>query len=327
MPTGLDATLGFALEEEYGVYKEPDTWIEAESFSPKLEKQYTQSRPLRGRPGVPIARHTETTRSVAGSISLEVPNQGFGAILNLLHGEEVEPEEVKEGAYLQTHPIGVTAPNGKSLTLQANKPTAAADQAFTYLGGKFTQAAFSCDTSAQLKCALDLIAADGEIEQELVEAEYPEAIKGRTFDEAEVEIGGEAIAEGLIIHSFNLVVPLPMKDGRFGLGQGGTQAEPIGFNDSMEPTLEFAAEFSNAELLEYYLEQEELAVTIKFVGEAIKETAKEEIQFVLPAGKFTGEDPEVGGPDLLDQTANFMVLDDIENPLVTVKYQSTDETL
>jgi Phage tail tube protein len=332
MGTGLDASLGFAVEDKYGEYKAPSDFIEVESIGLQRKPNYTQSRPLRRRPGIPVSRHKETTHFAEGPIALEIPNKGLGPILFMLHGEDEETAGPKKQgetiAYRQEHPIGVTAPNGKSLTIQANKPTIEQDEPFTYLGSKFTQVTFSCDTSAQLKMSLDTNAQTLVTNKSLTVASYPDPISSRLFDEAVVTIDGEAVtASDLIINSFNLVIPLPMKTGRHGLGRGGTQAEPIGFNDTMKPTLEFACEFTNLDLYNHHINEDEVPVSIAFVGPVIAGGFKEEIAFDIPVTKFIGEDPAVSGPDVVSQSASIEVYDSIEDPLVTIAYQSIDSAL
>lgn len=329
MPTGLNTSVGFAPETKYGEYAAPSDFIEVESFGIARKSDYLASRPLRGRPGIPAARHRETTRQAEGAVALEVPNKGLGPLLNLLHGETVTPAKQAETiAYKQVHKIGVTAPQGKSLTIQANKPTVEQDEPFTYTGAKITNATFSCDTSAQLKASFDVMARDALTSEELATPSYPDPIKSRDFTEAVVEIDGEAVTQlDLIIHSFNLTVPLPMKTGRYGLGQGALQLEPIGFNETMLPTIELACEFSNRDMYDHYTNQDEVPVVIKFVGPVIASTYHEEIAFSVAVAKFVGSDPEVSGPDVLDQTASLEVYDSITEPLVTIDYLSVDTTL
>jgi Phage tail tube protein len=326
--TGLNTTFGVALEDEYGVFKEPSKFLEVESVSLARKQNFTESRPLRGRPGIPASRHRETTRWVEGSVEMEVPDQGLGTLLNLLHGETVEvKKEAETKVYKQEHPIGVTAPKEKSLTVQLNKTPVSTDESpFTYLGCKLTQATFSCDTSAQLKLALEVMGADIDTGEELAEAAYADPISSYAFDQAIVKLGGEAIAEGLIIHSFNLVVPIPMKTERWGLGHGAVQLEPVGFNDTMKPTVELSCEFSDLELYEQYVGGEATELEIGFAGAKVEEKTPG-IWFTMPSVKFIGEDPSISGPDVLDQTASVEVYDSIEKALATIKYVSLDSAL
>jgi hypothetical protein len=328
MGTGLDATFGCAQEEAYGTFKEPSRFLEIDSTSLARKTEYIAPRPLRGRPGIPSARHKQTTRQAEGNVAMEVPTTQFGRILDMLNGDTNTPEKQGEdAAYKTVFPIGVTPPNGKSLTVQINKPAVDGDHAFTYLGAKITSAAFSCDTSGQLKCSLDFLARDVDMSKELKEATYASLIESFDFTQPTVKIGGVEIDAGLIIHSFNLALPIPLKAQRYGLGHGATQLEPHGFNDTMLPTWELNAEFSSMELYDFYVEDEPKAVEISFVGETIVGAHKNTITFLAPVGKFVGSDPEVGGPDVLDQAATLEVYDNITNPLVTITTISADSAL
>jgi|GEM_PF-2428678 len=333
MGTGLDASLGMALEAGYGTYKAPSDFIEVEQIGLKRKPNYTNSRPLRRRPGIPGRRSRETSRMAEGPIAIEVPNKGLGLLLYLLHGaNEATAGPKKQGetaAYRQKHPIGVTAPKGKSLTIQANKPSVEGDNPFTYVGSKITQATFSCGTNEQLKASFDINAKDALTDKPLAPTSYPDPIDSYVFDEAFVEIDGvDVTATGLIIASFNLAIPLPMKTGRMGLGRGGTQAEPIGFNDTMKPTLGLDLEFTDMDLYNHVINEDEIPVVIGFKGEEIAGGFHDEIVFDVAAGKFVGDaaDPDVSGPDVVGQSASLEVFDSITDPLVTIEYQSVDAT-
>lgn len=327
MGTGLDLTFGVALEDTYGTYEAPTDFLEIDSSSLKREDNWLTSTALRRRPGRPVARRRKTTRQGTGTIGLKVPNKGFGQILNLLHGETVAP--VQQGAtpaYLQQHAIGETPPNGKSLTIQENKPTVEDDDnAFTYLGCKFTQAVFACETSQELTCSLETLAAEAVTNEALAVPSYPDPISSRDFTEASILIDGDDATQ--IIGGFTLTIPLPLKTGRWGLGRGGVQAEPIGFNDYMTPTLALPAEFTNTEMYDFYIAGAAVPIVIEFVGPVISGVHRERIKFTMAECSFVDGDPEVEGPDVLDQSPSIEIYDNGSDPLVAVDYVSVDTAL
>lgn len=326
MPTGIDSQLGVAVEGSYGTYEEPTDFLEFDSAGIVRQPNFLTSTALRKRPVPPVARHRETTRQAGGPLALKVPNKGLGPLLYMLHGVAATP--VQQGgtsAYLQTHPVGVTRPNGKSLTMQLNKPTVEQDEPFSYVGCKFTQAVFSCETSGELMLALEVAARDALTNESLAVASYPDPISSFDFTQAEITIDGtEASA---IIGGFTLTIPLPHKTERWGLGRGGVQDEPVAFNDYMRPTLELPAEFTDTELFDFYVAGDPVPIVITFTGDNISGAYDEMIRFTLPECKFVGEDPGVDGPDVLDQAGSVEIYDNGTDAPVTIAYQSVDTAI
>src|SRR3954470_17095707 len=109
--------------------------------------------------------HT-TTRQAAGDINLEVPNQGFSTLVDLLHG--MTPTVVAAGtAWLHTHNIGITDPS-KSATVQVGEPgTDGTVRTFEYVGAVVTAFKFECQTGGFLEATFTLDAQDRTTSQTL----------------------------------------------------------------------------------------------------------------------------------------------------------------
>lgn len=326
IPSGLASQLGVAVETSYGVVVTPAAFFEFDSESMGSQPNFLTSSGLRaGRMSRPVGRHKQTTRDGGGSVTMKVPNKGFGKFLNLLHGNTVTPaQQGATAAYLQTHNIGTTAPIGKSLTMQIGKPdVAGVVQPFTYPGSKVTQAAFSMATGGELMVTLDIDANDEITSTGLATASYPSGLASLDFTGGNVTISGTTIG---LVSACNFTVPLPQKVDRFGLGAGALKAEPIP-NDYLLASGDMTMEFNGLQAYNNFRNNTTVVVTLDFLGATIASTFKEELKFVLNATHEVGSSPQIGGPDVTEITFPFEVYDDGTNAPVICTYQSTDTTL
>lgn len=326
MPVGLDSFLGVAAESNYGTYVAPTSFMEFDSESLSRNPNFTTSMGLRaGRLAPPVQRHRQTTRDGGGSVSLKVPNKGFGKILNLLHGNTVTPvQQAATTAYLQTHAIGLTRPDTKSVSLLVNKPTVAADKRFAAVGAILESASFSMDTGGDLQCELAVNARDLEADKASVTPTYPTGIGSYLFQDVTLEVDDVAVTS--IVSSFNCSIPIPRKADRYGLGTGALKAVPL-TNDYVRPTMSLSAEFTDATLHDKFTSDTAIKVMIRFRGQLIASTYYEEIKFTFPAVKLTGSTPGVSGPDVLNVELPGEVYDSGTAAPVTVEYQSQDVTI
>jgi len=326
IPSGLAAQLGIKTEEAFGTYKVPDMFFEFDSETLTRQQQYLTSTGLKaGRMAAPVLRHKPTTRSGTGDVVMKVPNKGFGRWLNLLHGNVVTPaKQGSTAAYKQVHAIGTSAPLGKSLTCQVGKPDVTGTvQPFSYIGTKITQAVFSCDTGAELMATLSLNARDVVTAEALAVASYPTGITSFDFVSGEIKVGADTLA---IVPSANLTIPLPQKVDRFGLGSGALAAEPLP-NDYIRPTGSMSMEFSGLTQYNHFTNCDSVKVVLGFTGATIAESFKETFKIEMPAVHFTGDTPQVGGPDILIPDWSFEVFDNGTEAPISIEYMSVDATL
>lgn len=327
MSVGLDSYIGVAPEVTYGTYVAPTSYVEFDSESLSRNPQYTSSMGLRaGRLAPPVGRHRQTVRDAGGSISLKVPNKGFGKFLNLLHGNTVTPaQQASTTAYKQTHAIGLTRPDAKSLSILVNKPTVAADKRFAAVGAVLEQASFSMDVgSGDLQCELGVTARDLEIDKGSVTPTYPTGIGSYLFTDVVLEVDDAPVTS--IVSSFNCAIPIPRKNDRWGLGTGALKARPL-VNDYVRPTMSMSAEFTDSSLFDKWISDTAIKVAISFVGANIESTYYETIKFIYPAVKLTGSTPQVGGPDVLSIDLPGEVYDNGSAAPCTIEYTSVDTTV
>src|SRR5438132_12076695 len=96
--SGLGSQFGFEKEAAYGTYKAPGKFLEYNSETMNLNRNFLMSQGLRAsRLFQSGGRRSPTTRQAAGTVVFEVPTKGFGPLLNLLHGLTVAPEKIGAG--------------------------------------------------------------------------------------------------------------------------------------------------------------------------------------------------------------------------------------
>ena len=320
--SGLAAQLGFKKETTYGTRAVPDSFYEFNSETLQLERNRIMSRGLRaGRTFQSSTRVSEVTRSASGSVSLEVVNKEFGRWLDLLHGNTVTP--VQQGgttAYLQTHNLGTTDPS-KSATIQVGKPgTAGTVHPFEYEGCMVTGYEFSAEVGGFLEASFEIDAEDRTTSQTLASASYPASLL--TYDFADVTVCTVNGVSTLDVFSgFNLSGELPRATDRWRLGSGAVKLKPI-LNDYTAATLTLSGEFKNLTNHAFFDSGAIIPVVITFDSGVAAGTGNNYlIRFTMAACQVTGEDPTVGGPDLVDQSLSFNVLDNGTNPPVVIEYQ------
>jgi hypothetical protein len=319
--SGLAAQLGFKKETTYGTRAVPDAFYEFNTESLQLTRNRLMSRGLRaGRTFQSSSRVSEVTRSGGGSVSLEVVNKEFGRWLDLLHGNAVTPTQVGgTTAYLQTHNLGTSDPS-KSATIQIGKPGEAGTvHPFEFEGCMVNSYEFSCETGGFLEATFGIDAEDRTTSQSLATASYPSSLLTYDFSDATVTFNGSGVTD--TFSSFNLSGELPRAGDRYRLGSGAVKLKPI-LNDYTAATLTLGGAFKNLTNQAIFDAGTIIPVVVLFDSGVAAGTGNNYlIRFTCQACQLTGEDPTVGGPDLLDQSLTFNVLDNGTNPPVVIEIQ------
>lgn len=324
MSSGLFSQLGAAKEATYGTRVAPTQFFEYTSESVQLAYNRLSSRGLRaGRTFQQSNRVATTTRGGSGTVNLEVVSKGFGFWLDLLHGNTVTPaQQGGSTAYLQTHNIGTgTAP--KSATVQVGKPGEAGTvHPFDYLGSMVTGYTFSCAVDEFLSASFDLDVRDRQTNQTLATATYPSGLESFHFAQAAVTFNGSSITD--TFESFTLSGSLPRNTDRYRLGSGQTKLRPI-LNDYTAAQVTLGGVFKDLTNLGLYDSGAIVPVVVTFTSTvAISGSYYPQIRFTMPACQVRGEDPTVGGPDVLGQDVTLEVLDNGTDAPVKIEYTSTD---
>lgn len=329
--SGLASSVGIKKEAvAYATRAVPTEFYEFESEGGVRQQKYLESRQLRaGRFFQSGSRRVLTTRDAQVTLNGEVPNKGFGSIVDLLHGNTVTP--VIQGAttaYLQTHNhIGDPT---KSATVQVGKPdTGGTVRPFEYTGCMITQFALSCAVDDWLKFAVTMDAADEDTAQTLATPSYPPALEGFHFQQATVTVNGvvQNLTTGSLVKSLSLDLGLPRATERYGLRSTALKAKPI-LNDYTPGSGSIGYEFTD--LVQYGLFQAgtKCPVIFDFVSTTLAGVGFPfRITVTIAQAQFTGTTPAVSGPDILAFEAPFMILDDGTNPPVKIEIMEVRSTV
>jgi hypothetical protein len=325
MSSGLFSQLGAALETTYGTRVVPDHFIEFRSESFSLDQRFFTSQQLGSSSTFSRStRRVQTTRSGTGTIVMEVPNKGFGFWLNLLHGNAVTP--VQQGAttaYLQTHNIGLTAP-AKSATIQVGRPdTGGTVRPFDYLGCMPTAATWAWDVDEALTCSIDFDAQDESTAQTLATRSIPAGLRSFVFTQGTLSIAGSAVAD---VTSGSLGITLPRQTDFYPLGTTGLKNKPLQ-NAISAGTGTATARFTDLTHYNRYRNNTIPTLALTFTGPIIASTFAEQLTLTCNAVGFTGQTPNVDGPDVLTHDIPFDILYDGTNAPLVATYMSTDVTL
>jgi hypothetical protein len=324
IPAGLAAQLGYKKETTYGTRVVPNQFAEFNSEGVQLKRNRIMSKGLRaGRTFQRSSRVATPTRAAEGPVAFEFVNKGMGFWLDLLHGNVVTP--VQQGAttaYLQTHNIGTTDA-GKSATVQAGKPgTDGTVRPFDYLGCMVTEATLSCKVDEFLEAEFGLDVQDRKTDQALAVASYPASLETFHFAQAAVSVNSVNVTD--VFTDVALKMSFSRKTDRFFLGSAGLHGKPI-LNDYNGATIDLGGEFKDLTNLALYDADTVFPVVLSWTSATLAGTAFPfALTITMSACQITGDDPTVGGPDVLDQGISLNVMDDGTNPPIVITYMSTD---
>lgn len=327
--SGLAASVGLKKETTWGTRVAPDVFFEFISEGSVRNQRYLESRQLRaGRFFQSGPRRVLTTRDAQFSISGEVPNQGFGHIIDLLHGNTVTP--VQQGAttaYLQTH--NLTGDPTKSVTAQVGKPDVGGTvRPFEYTGSMISGFTLSCDVDGWLTFNMTCDSADEDTGQTLATPSYATNLAGFNFQQCVVTVNSivQNDTTGALARSMSLDLSLPRANERFGLRSTATKLKPI-LNDYTPGSGSLGMEFKALTQYALYTAGTKVPIVFAFTGSDLAGTAIfYSLTITIASAQFTGSTPVVGGPDILAIDAPFQILDDGTNPPIKIEIMDIRST-
>lgn len=326
--SGLGSSVGVSAETTYGTYVAPTRFIEALSFNvKKVQNTAQQSGLAAGRPA-PVDE-VVTTTAATGQIKAQVLRKGFGLLIAQLTGSATAPvQQAATAAYLQTHTL--TDNFGKSLTLQGGLPNVGGTVLpITATGCKITQAEFSCAVDGILEASFDFDGKTWTEAQTLAAPSYTAANAPFHFGEMSVKVGtfgAEASVQG--VRSVSCTISRPQDTGRFYAGNAGSKSEPV-WNEFAEVSGTLEVDLVNkADFIDRFTGHTSTSLVLEWVGStAIASTYFPTFRISVPKVYFSGDVPEVGGPDVLKASIPFKGFYDITNGLVSMAYMSTDTAI
>lgn len=338
--SGLDAQLVIGEESAYGTPVTPDVALEFNSEDVHREPTWLESQGLRaGGKYKRVNRTTISRETVTGSATVEFATKGMGLLVKHMLGSDGTAAVVSGGtaAFEQYHTPGDY--KGKSLTVQIGKPDPGTGTVvpFTWAGCKIVSWEFTVPDG---EIPTLQVTYDGRSETTatgLVNASYVADASVFSFRQATLTIGGAVsttngvatltggTAVANVVTEVSLAGETPMAVERFGIGNAGLKNEPLE-NDIPTFTGSLSAEFS-ADDYQRFVDNETVALELKFEGEIIEDTTPDTLAFLIPAVKIKTAAPAVGGPDIVQMSMDIEGYDDEENAPIQVHIISTDTTV
>lgn len=329
--SGLGGSFGASKETVYGTSVAPAKFLETLSMAFARKPTFIQGGGLSaGRFVHPSSRNAIATTQSEATVQMEIPSKGFGFLLeNLLGTTGTSVQQGASAAYLQTFTLGDNL--GKSLTTQFGVPqTDGTLKSYTLLGSKITSMELSCGVGEVATANISFDAQDTSEAIAYATPSYSTGVHVRTFMEMNVKTGtygSETAVDG--IRKVTLKIDRPMKTDRFYANGGGKKSEPI-VNDWHSITGTVETDFtpgSKTAFADLVVGTATTSFVWEFVGPIIASTYKETFRVTMSATAFQQGDPNVTGPDVVNPTYNFVVMDDQTNNPVKIEYITTDVTI
>lgn len=326
--SGLAAQLGIGVESPYGTYAAPSRflvgWLKG---TPKFNPNRVQGGGMYA--GEFVARgdrYVETTRQGSGTFTFEVSRRQAGLLIAHLFGSSAAAvQQGATAAWLQTHALAADQ-LGKSLTLQVGVPdTGGTVRPYSFLGNKIQKAVFSCGVDEILTCDIDVDFRDLTEAQALAAASFPLGAGPQHFREMGVKLGtfgAEAAVTG--VRKVSVSIERPLKTDRFYAGGAGLKQEPI-TNGPVKVTGTLETDYATkGDFVDRFVANTSTAMVLEWVGPIIASTFAYTTRFKMPQVFFTGETPDVDGPDVVGVKVPFEAKFDGTNNALTAEYMSTD---
>jgi len=301
--SGIGSQLGIATETTFNTPVTVSTFYEFTNESINYNKNISVGLGLRA--GGQVARsgrRVVTTSDATGDINLDLPTKGLGLLLSYAMGGTVQTSG--------TYTLGDVY--GKSFTAQVGVPQYGGTVTpKTIAGCKISSWEISAAQSAIATGRFTIDGASFTTATSLATASFPSNNSVFHFAQGAITVDGSSVAN---IKDFTLSVDNVLKTDRFNLGSAGIKAEQI-INGFRAITGSLTAEFTDTTLLAKFLADTSAALVLTFLG-----PSSSILSITLPAVKFDGEAPQVGGPEVIDINFTFQAYDNGTDQPLTIVY-------
>lgn len=264
------------------------------------------------------ARRTVPTASGNGDFTVECISKGMGYLW-----------ELALGSGTSTLVSGTTYQQVFTLTTSSTPPSATVQQQlvrvdgtidpYTYLGCKVASWEFKCPNGdiANLKLTWDI----GDLTTATAAATnaYPASTANLfSFEDGAIYNGtltaptatalGSANTALASVRSFQVSVNNNLTGDRYNFGGAGRKDSPTG--GAVEISGSIVVEYNSTTFRDAVINDTPMCLVFNLTGGALS-TGNETLQVILPEVKFDNELPKPNGTDMITQTMNFTVLDNL----------------
>jgi hypothetical protein len=327
--SGIGSWLGIKKEATWNTGVTVDRFYEFNMESTKYNKNTVVGQGLRNGGLTPrVNRRVVTTIASSGDFEIDLPTRGLGVLLALSTGTFPTPTQIgTSGVYTQTFTPDDTY--GDSFTLQVGTPQYGGTVTpKTLTGCKISSFELSVGAGDIAKGKFTIDGAGFSTSTSAATPSYTTASTTNLFHFAQGVITDNVSTTYANIKDFSLTVDNALKTDRFNLGSAGAKQEQI-INGFRAITGKVTAEFTDTVLLDKFLADTTAGLKLTFTGATIGTSGsnKELLSITIPACKFDGDVPAVGGPGVIDVSFGFTVYDDGTNAPFTIVTQSLDSVL
>ena len=316
--SGLAAQLGIGVESTWGTAVTPTRFYEFTDESLSLSIERIESEGLRaGNRVMRSDRYAVGQKAVEGSVSMDMTAENSALLFEHALGD-VQTANTSGSVY--THTCTLADPYAKGLTLEVGRPgNDGTVRAFTYNGCKISSFTLSNSVNELLTGEFNFVGKD-ESTGSITSASYPTSQELLSFAGATISVAGSSYE----CKEASVEVDLGLDAERYILGSQTINA-PVAAAMT-EITGSVTAEFKDLTAYNRFVNNTVAALTLKWEGSAISGTYKRGITVTLPAVRFDGNTPNVGGPEILEQELTYKALYNGTDAPITVTVVNTDST-
>jgi len=337
-----DYTLGMAKESVYGTGVTPTRFFEPETFS--LKESVATAQGTGQRPGKRIARAARRAvvkRECAGDIQLDATTVGLGYFLAAFFGTTVTTETgVASGVFQQVHTLK-TSDWSDSYTIQQGIPRlgSATTDAYTYRGAQCATLSLEAPADDIVSLSTSWVARELSLDTAYAAPSYPADLDLLTFVGGSIYVGGAAFtaptatalasagAELATVRTAKVDLDNGLDSNGFNLGGAGRRSRPAAYMGGKADGVggSFVMEYTNRDMVDAYLDQEELSMVLTFEGPTeIAAGEKPTLQIAVPSIYLDGDLPEPNGGDVITVSHDWTGLQGTDPQPVYAVYRSAD---
>jgi hypothetical protein len=315
-----DASVGTIPEVAYGTALTPTRFYEFVDESFDYSKTVKQGAGIRvGSKVARSARRVVTETQAKGDLTVELTSKGLGTLLQACFGAGASTL-VSGTTYQQNFTLG-TGATPPSMTVQ--KGLVRADgtvDPYTYNGGVVDSFEIDCPQGDIAKVKSSWIFRDVVTSTTYATPSYVTTPNLFHFAQGSITIGGTvtaptttALASGgtsvANVRDFSVKVDNKLTADRFNYSGAGKMLSPTyGLRDISG---KLTAEYTDQALLNAYMADSPLALSLTFVSSEALSSGTATLQIILPEIKLNGELPQANGTELITQSVDFDVLDNL----------------
>jgi hypothetical protein len=308
---GLNSQLGYKAETTWGTAVTVDRFAEFDSESLKLDIERVEHMGLRPTRRVLGANNWQPSRkSVSGDIEKVIQTKGDALWFAHALGA-VATTTPSGGSTSRSHKCTVGAIDGKGLTIQVGRTsTDGTTRAFTYAGCKIPSWEISGEENDWLKATFSIDGKSETTATALASASYPTGLSDYVWTQAVLSIAGSEVP----VKGFSLSGENNLDTERFRLRSTtpAEKLEQLEGNGMREYSGSITADFTDLTAYNRFVNGTMATLTIVYTGAIIEGVIPYSFTVSCPDIRFDGETPTVGGPEMLEQSLPFKVVDDSE---------------